>query len=81
MTNSIERVKEIIEGDDGGQNVCDMYNRINQNRDVIVQALKTRQFFSSGWFRLWRKNVLNEKTNKRDGIAFAELQWLKMTVT
>jgi hypothetical protein len=78
MTNSIERSRQII--CEGGS-VCDMYDRIKQSRDVIDQAIKTRRFFSDGWFRLWRKNPLNKKVNRRDNIAFGELRWLQTTTT
>jgi hypothetical protein len=79
MTNSIEQAAKIIAGNDNGQNVCDKYDRIVQNREVIDQAIRVRQFFSDGWFRLWRTDVLDSKVSYRDTIAFAKLQWLKTT--
>lgn len=76
MTNSIEQAERILSGSD----LCAMYDRIRANRPVINQAIQARAFFSSGWFRLWRKDVLNEKVSRRDSKAFSELRWLQQRI-
>lgn len=79
MTNAIEQAEHIILGQDQGQNPCDMYDRIAlpASEAILNRALQVRQFFQAGWFRLWRKDVLNRKVCSRDTTAFAELKYIE----
>lgn len=77
MTDSLTQFRKIILGQDQGQNPCDMYDRLAlpESAPVVKQAYQVRKFFSAGWFRLWRQDVLNKKVTRRDAEAFAELHY------
>ena len=75
MKDSLTQFRKIILGKYNGQNPCDMYDRLAlpSSAPIVDRAYQVRQFFSAGWFRLWRKDVLNKKVSSRDAEAFAEL--------
>jgi len=77
MKNSLEQARAIRRGPDGGQSVYEMFQRIKtpESQAVFKRAYQVRTFFSSGWFRLWRKDVLNKKVDRRDRIAFSECEF------
>jgi hypothetical protein len=77
MNDSLTQFNHIILGKDNGQNPCDKYDRLAlpTSAPIVQRAYAVRQFFSAGWFRLWRQDVLNQRVTRRDSEAFAELQY------